>query len=153
MLILEAMSVNTIILFLLLIPEKSVAVAPSGGMGILSAVWFWISVCEFPIIILLALKLRSKKPDLALADLNRDTLKKAKGSAIDMTNLMDSIYGSKELYKELSRRCHPDRFVNTSYQPAAEEIFQEISESQRDFEKLSALKVRAANELNINFKA
>ena len=36
-------------------------------------------------------------------------------------------------------------------QKIAEEIFQEISENERNFEKLSLLKQRAINELNLTF--
>ena len=68
-----------------------------------------------------------------------------------MNNLMDSIHNSRNLYKELSKKCHPDRFINDPKQKIAEEIFQEISENERNFEKLSLLKLRAINELNINF--
>ena len=41
--------------------------------------------------------------------------------------------------------------VNMPNQKIAEEIFQEITENERNFEKLSLLKLRAINELNINF--
>jgi curved DNA-binding protein CbpA len=69
-----------------------------------------------------------------------------------MNSLMDSINGSKDLYKELSRVCHPDRFTNSDKQKNAEEIFQEISKNKRDFNKLSELKKRVIAELNINLK-
>ena len=68
-----------------------------------------------------------------------------------MNNLMDSIHNSRNLYKELSKKCHPDRFINDPKQKIAEEIFQEISENERNFEKLSLLKQRAINELNLTF--
>lgn len=68
-----------------------------------------------------------------------------------MGNLMNSINNSSELYKELSRKCHPDRFVNSPDQKLAEEIFQEIARHKRNHEKLIALKERAIAELNIKF--
>lgn len=68
-----------------------------------------------------------------------------------MENLMDSINGARTLYKELSRKCHPDRFVNTPKEKIAQEIFQEITKNQRNFEKLKLLKEKAINSLNINF--
>jgi len=74
-----------------------------------------------------------------------------KGS-FDMDNLMNSINSSKSLYKELSRLCHPDRFIGDEKQNIAQEIFKEISKSKRDFGKLESLKERAKKELNINFK-
>ena len=42
-----------------------------------------------------------------------------------MNNLMDSIHNSRNLYKELSKKCHPDRFINDPKQKIAEEIFQD----------------------------
>ena len=68
-----------------------------------------------------------------------------------MDNLMSSIHKAKPLYKELTKNCHPDKFVNDARQKIAEEIFQEISNSERDFEKLTMLKIRAVKELNITF--
>ena len=40
-----------------------------------------------------------------------------------MNNLMDSMHKSRNLYKELSKKCHPDRFINNPKQKIAEEIF------------------------------
>jgi hypothetical protein len=114
-------------------------------------IWFWLSIIELIIIIILFLKLRRGKENLTFADLNKENLKKSKEATIDFGNVMNSINGSGELYKELSRKCHPDRFVDSPLQKLAEEIFQEISKNKRDFEKLSALKERAINELNLTF--
>lgn len=43
--------------------------------------------------------------------------------------------------------CHPDKFVNTSKEKIAEEIFQEISKNKRNYEELVMLKDSAINEL------
>ena len=64
---------------------------------------------------------------------------------------MNSITHSKELYKELSKKCHPDRFVNTHLQEVADKLFQEITANQRNHKRLTELKKQAQNELNINF--
>ena len=69
-----------------------------------------------------------------------------------MVNLMNSINGSKDLYKQLSRICHPNRYINSDKRQVTEEIFQEISKNKRDYKKLSELKQRAITELNINLK-
>ncbi|HLU86830.1 MAG TPA: hypothetical protein VKZ44_03675, partial [Taishania sp.] len=95
-------------------------------------------------------KLRYKKSELEFSDLPKEKLKTAKSTSIDMDNLMNSINGAGELYKELSRKCHPDRFVKSDKQSLAEEIFQEISKNKRNFKALQDLKVRAKNELEIN---
>ena len=112
--------------------------------------WFWTSVTEFLIIIFLILKLKRKYSALEFADLTSETLNSAKKTEINFDNLMNSINNSRDLYKELSRVCHPDRFINTPKQKLAEEIFQEISRHKRNHEKLTTLKERAKAELNIN---
>lgn len=116
------------------------------------SIWFWVAIIEFVIIVFLFLKLKKKRKDLKFGDLSKDKMRNAKKSDVDMDNLMNSINGSKDLYKELSRTCHPDRFINSDKQKAAEEIFQDISKYKRDFKKLTELKERAITELNINFK-
>lgn len=84
------------------------------------------------------------------SELDKGTTEKAKNTSIDMNNLMDSINNSNSLYKELSRKYHPDRFVNTPKQELAEKIFQEISRNKRNYEKLTLLKQQAESELDIN---
>lgn len=116
------------------------------------SIWLWIAIAELFIIIFLIFKLRKKNSNLVFGDLPKDKIRNAKKSNIDMSNLMDSINGSKDLYKELSRSCHPDRFVNSEKQQIAEKIFQEISKNKRDFKKLSELKQKAISELNIKIK-
>lgn len=137
---------------LLQIKSDSLAIATtSSSNGLLSSTWFWLSIVEFIVIIFLLIRLKKKKTELAFSDLPKDKMKTAKSSNIDMDNLMNSINGSRDLYKELSKACHPDKFVNTEKQKIAEDIFQDISKDKRNFEKLLALKERAKNELNINF--
>ena len=118
------------------------------------SVWFWIALAELLIIIFLFLflRLRKKNNNLKFGDVTKDKMRDAKKSDIDMNNLMNSINGSKELYKKLSRSCHPDRFINSDKQKIAEEIFQEISKNKRDFKILTELKEKAIIELNIKFK-
>ena len=118
------------------------------------SVWFWIALAELLIIIFLFLRLRLRKKNnnLKFGDVTKDKMRDAKKSDIDMNNLMNSINGSKELYKKLSRSCHPDRFINSDKQKIAEDIFQEISKNKRDFKILTELKEKAIIELNIKFK-
>lgn len=115
--------------------------------------WFWLAVIEIVIIILLLLKLyRKKNRDSSLDTITMSKLKKARKSSVNMDELMLSINEAKGLYKELSRVCHPDRFVNSDLQEEAQEIFQEVSKHKRDYKKLLALKDQARTALNINFK-
>lgn len=115
------------------------------------SLWFWLSIIELLFIIYLLYKLKSKSKILELTDLETNKIINSKNNKIDMNNLMNSIHNSRILYKELSKKCHPDRFINDPKQNKAEEIFQEITKNERNYEKLSSLKLRAENELNINF--
>lgn len=117
----------------------------------LKSFWFWLAMLEFILIILLILRLLSISKNNSFSKPGQQVIKESKGIEIDMSNIMNSIHGSANLYKELSRKCHPDRFVNTDYEKIAEKIFQEISENRRNYEKLIELKHKATTELNINF--
>lgn len=77
------------------------------------------------------------------------TLDNAKYSKINMANLVSSIHDSKTLYKELAKKCHPDRFINRPEHEKALSIFQEITENKHDFEKLARLKELAIKQLKI----
>lgn len=118
--------------------------------SVFNSFWFWIALVELIIIILLIVKLKNKKAIIDLDDVSKEKMKSAKSANIDMDDLMNSINNSKEIYKELSKKCHPDRFVNTEKQDLAEEIFQEISKNKRNYSALQELKKRAFKELNIN---
>jgi hypothetical protein len=112
--------------------------------------WLWVSIIEMVLIIILFYKLNNKKTSLEFSDLPKEKLKGAKSKDIDMDNLMNSINRAGNLYKELSKKCHPDRFINSEKQALAEEIFQEISKNKRNFKALQDIKIRAKNELEIN---
>tara|TARA_R110002050_G_scaffold204522_4_gene340186 strand:- start:112239 stop:112667 length:429 start_codon:yes stop_codon:yes gene_type:complete len=130
------------------IANEAIANTDSSFMSI----WLWIALVELAIIIVLILKLKKKQKFLKFGDLSKNKMQHIKKSTINMDNLMNSINKSKDLYKELSRSCHPDLFVNTNKQVLAAEIFQEISKHKRDFQKLMELKEKAITELNIKFK-
>lgn len=134
---------------LLIVNKKSVLIEQ---ISIFQSLWFWIALIELFCIIYLAYKLKSKKALSKLTDLEVNSIKKSKTNKIDMDSLMDNIHNSRNLYKELSRTCHPERFVNDDRQVLAEQIFKEISENERNYAKLCSLKLRAENELNINIK-
>jgi hypothetical protein len=122
-----------------------------GQSSILESVWFWIAITELLIILFLFYKIKSKKNNSQLSDFEKNNIKNSKKKEIDMDNLMNSIHNSRTLYKELTKKCHPDRFINNPMQQKSEEIFQEITKNERNYEKLNSLKLRAENELNIKF--
>jgi len=114
------------------------------------SIWLWIALLEFLIITWLLIKLyRKKEGKLDLSDLKKSDLKSTNN--VNMNDLMSSIHKSRELYKELSRKCHPDRFVNTPLQGIAEELFQEISRNKRNYMELMKIKEIAKDKLNLNF--
>lgn len=116
-----------------------------------NSIWLWVSIIEFFIIAYLIYNLKSKRKINEFTDLESKIIKDSKKTKINMDNLMDSIHNSRGLYKELAKKCHPDNFINDSKQQTAQEIFQEITENERDFEKLTLIKQRATKELNLTF--
>ena len=112
--------------------------------------WFVIAIIEVVIILFLLFKLSRAKKNALLGD-KFSELKNAKSSNVNMSDLMNDINGSRDLYKQLSKKCHPDRFQNTGLKEKADALFQEISSNKRNFSKLTELQKRAENELNINF--
>ena len=82
-----------------------------------------------------------KKPKM-----NKDLLK-AKSGDVDMGNIMDSINGARDLYKKLSRKCHPDRFVGSDKRDAAEKIMQDVTKYRRNYNKLKELEKQIESEL------
>ena len=117
-----------------------------------SSFWFWVALAESILIIFLILKCLKRKYSLPFSDVTKTEFQNEKGSGeIDMSGLMDSIHGARDLYKELITKCHPTRFVNSPKQKLAEEISQEITLNKRNYKKLLALKDRAIKELNLKF--
>ncbi|MFV9551434.1 J domain-containing protein [Algibacter sp. PT7-4] len=114
--------------------------------------WFWVALLELLIIGFLIFKYKGKQNRIDSKNFSKDKFKEAQAAKIDMDNLVGSINGSKKIYKELSKVCHPDRFVNTDKQPIAETIFQDITKHRRDLEKLIELKYEAQTKLGVKFK-
>lgn len=115
------------------------------------SIWFWIALVEFLMIVILLVILLRRNFTSKNVNEQSEELKKAKNTNINMDDLMGDINHSKDLYKELSRVCHPDKFINSELEHKAELIFQEISKNKRNYKKLLELKERAKVELNLNF--
>jgi hypothetical protein len=132
------------------IPIIEKAVSSTQGINTSVSIWFWIAVIELILIVWLLLKIqKQRKKKMDLWNVKKSDLMKS--GNVDMTNLVNSIHHSRELYKELSSKCHPDRFVNMPEQKIAEELFQRISKNKRNYEQLVALKAEAIEKLNIKF--
>jgi hypothetical protein len=130
--------------------DTVIAVAKSFSNPIWKSIWFWLSIIQFVMIISIIRHYQKKIRDLANDAFGMD-LQKAKTKDINMDDLMQSIAGARELYKKLSKVCHPDRFINDERHPIAEELFAEITMHQRNFKKLQELQVRAHEELKLTF--
>jgi hypothetical protein len=109
--------------------------------------WFWLTIFEFFLLIVSGYILFKRKDNVS--DTKNTSLRKAKNNQIDMNDLLDNINRSRELYKELSVFCHPDKFVNTTKYRAAEIFFQEITKNRRNYKELISLKERVKIELDI----
>ena len=68
---------------------------------------------------------------------------------IDFSNVVSSSLLAKNLYDELKKICHPDRFLNEQDINKANELFQLVTQNKGDYNKLLSLKERIYNELPI----
>ena len=107
--------------------------------------WIILSGLELLVILYLSFRLRKSKR----SNPEEIEIKKSKGSSIDMDEMMKNIHLSNELYKKLSRVCHPDRFAGTPLTELANEIFQEVQQSSKNYAQLLLLQDRITNELQI----
>ena len=112
-------------------------------LSYISTFWELIVIIEFIIIVYLFVKYKKT----TLKDGFED-IRKAKSNDIDMGGLMDSINGAKNLFKELSKKYHPDKFTNQEQKIKAENIYQEITNSKHNFAELKELQKRAEIELD-----
>lgn len=95
--------------------------------------WFYVSVLLF--IYILFLKYVNKlKP-------KNSKLQEVKNKDINMDDLMTNINGSRDLYKNMSRKYHPDRFIGDINHSKVEELFKEISKNKRNVQKLNEIKI------------
>jgi hypothetical protein len=108
--------------------------------------WLILSTIEFLIILFLFYRLKRNNDKSFIAR----EIKKSKGKQIDMNELMKDINLSKDLYKQLSRACHPDRFAGTELEITANELFQEVQQSENNYAALCDLKKQIEEKLNLS---
>jgi hypothetical protein len=113
---------------------------------ILQNKWMIIASIEFLVILSLLVKLRKGKKTESL---DKEILK-SKDSRINMSDLMNNINLAPSLYKKLSRACHPDRFAGTELEITANELFQEVQQSENDYVALCDLKKQVEEKLNLS---
>lgn len=78
--------------------------------------------------------------------------KKLKSESVDFDQVINNAFHSQELYDELKKKVHPDRFAaQPELIDKATEIFALIVKNKFNHTALSELKKRAELELNIKF--
>jgi hypothetical protein len=111
--------------------------------------WMILAAIELLCIMFLLAKLREFREKILALNEDSKPLFSAKKSTVDMNDLMNNINGARDLYKQLSRVCHPDRFADADKNAIATDIFQELSKHRRNYKKMLELKQRIINELNL----
>lgn len=112
--------------------------------------WVWISIFEAICIIgLLLILLRSRNKH---TEIHRQFKVNAKKENVDFDNIIASSFHAGDLYNELKKVCHPDRFSsNPELMSKANNLFQQITQNKHDLKKLQQLKEMAIKELHIKF--
>lgn len=103
-------------------------------------------IALLPVTIVFFLIQKRKKIKLKLKA-ERTDYRKFKKEEVDMGNLMNSINKSSQLHKELSRKYHPDRFLDQDKKALAEELMKEINGNKTDYKSLLDLKEKAITNL------
>ena len=108
--------------------------------------WMVVAIAEFVLIICVLFARRNK------ASKKRDIKRLVrKEGDINFANVIASSVGAEALYKELIRKCHPDRFAPDANKVAiANDITERLGKYKHDLNKLKELKQEAINKLNIN---
>jgi hypothetical protein len=110
--------------------------------------WFWIAIAEFGLIIILILFRRKYTGSHSRREFKKESI----NQDIDFNNIINSSFNSEALYDVLKAKCHPDRFPTDLEKNAiAENLFQEISISKTNVNRLLELKQEAEKKLSINF--
>lgn len=107
-------------------------------------IWFWVAIVEF-LIILFIIFLKNKNGKMENGKF--DEINSYKNKEVDTQNVVDSIFKSKNLFKELSKKYHPDKFFNTDKHEIAQEIFQQITDNKNNYTKLKELETEALKKL------
>lgn len=108
--------------------------------------WMLIAIIEF--IVLLAVLFKGKKRSDKQRAIKRQV--KQEGD-IDWNNTITSSFGAEVLYKELIRKCHPDRFApNAEKMAIANDISERLGKYKYNLNELNKLKEEAINKLSIN---
>ena len=109
-------------------------------------IWLIVTIVEFAVIVYLLLtKLNisnSKK-----AQIKNEVMQEG---SIDFSNVLNNAFNSKEIYDDLKKKCHPDRFVDDAEREViANELFQRITQNQHNIDNWRKLREEAVQKLGI----
>lgn len=112
--------------------------------GLFGNGWFYISIVEFIIIVILLLcKVTMVSKRCAQKHEILST------SNVDYDNIIQSSFNSKPLYDSLKKKCHPDRFVDKEKNMIATGIFAKIVENKYNYQVLLSIKEEAETKLKL----
>ncbi len=128
--------------------KTSVIVQKDCGTEESISIWFWVSVIELLVILFLLLLRKRKKT--AINDKRQQFKKEAMNEKVDFNNIINSSFQAQEMYNNLKKKCHPDRFpTDSDKNKIALELFQEITKNKTNYKKLLELQEEAKTKLNI----
>lgn len=107
--------------------------------------WQLIASAEFMVILALFIKIKR-----GIFPNEMSQIKRYKKTDLDMANVMQDLHLSRQLYKTLSRKYHPDKFIGTMKVELAEELFKLIQQNKSNYNGLLAIEKRAELELKID---
>jgi len=109
---------------------------------------WWMVIAIIELIIIIALLFSKNKADSKKRSIKKQVMEEGK---IDYSNIIASSFGAEALYKELIRKCHPDRFASDEKKVAiANDISERLGKYKHDLKKLNELKEEAITKLNIS---
>ena len=109
---------------------------------------WWMMIAIVELVIIIALLFSKSKTDNNKQSIKKQVMGEGK---IDYGNIIASSFGAESLYKELIRKCHPDRFAPDEKKVAiANDISERLGKYKHDLKKLNELKEEAITKLNIS---
>ena len=118
-------------------------------IGFYYSLWFWFFIIESLVVLIVIQKSRRKVQNTDLAFKTAIDKTKVSNEKENMSNVVNSIFGSKQLYDTLKAKCHPDRFQDEKTREKANEIFQIITENKYNYAILQEMKKRAFEQLDV----
>lgn len=109
---------------------------------------WWMIIAIVELVIIVALLFSKGKLDDKKRSIKRQVREEGD---INFGNVIASSFGAESLYKDLIRKCHPDRFAPDEKKVAiANDISERLGKYKHDLKKLNELKEEAITKLNIS---